>query len=419
LRYYQQIVETLRRNLNVAPARDVRDMAEQLRQEITSPRDDVPIHPHAVRAWPASISPPILAILPFRQTGADPLEAYLTAGLVSDLIGQLSVFRDIGVISHRSILGMRPDATDARVASDMLGVRYILAGTIRRSGASIRLSAELTDATTGSVLWSDVNDSGAALSFEMQDRLVGRVVSTLAPHVSVDDLRRLRANRPRSPVFYDTIMRVRQHLDSQQPDHWRNARSLLQSLIAAEPDYAEGHALLAECLGMLVERGASADIDADLRGMERATNAALMRDPNNLRALMLSAQRLLLFRRDYAGARALLATAVELYPSAALAWLFSALVCIGNEEADRAVAYAQHALTLSPYDFQIGLFQAVLSAAHYNAGNHRQAAEWGLRALSQPHIPDGLHRIMAALPAAIADVIRAAMSASSRRDFAM
>jgi TolB-like protein len=182
LLHYATITEVLKRALDVAPAQETRDIAQRLRREM-APSADQPaaVVAETVPASPAGFGQPPVAVLPYRQLGGETLPSHITEGLVADIVCQLAGLRYLSVISHGSTIGLQGTNIDARVASQLLGARYVVTGTIRRDGNDMRLTTELTDAANSAVIWAYSQDTTAAPTFAEQDRSSG-ASSIRSPH---------------------------------------------------------------------------------------------------------------------------------------------------------------------------------------------------------------------------------------------
>ncbi len=401
LRHYATITEVLKRELDVAPAQEIRDIDQRLRREMAPSADlPVPVVAETVPASPASFGQPPIAVLPYRQSDGETLPSHITEGLVADIVCQLAGLRDLRVISHGSTIGLRGPDIDARAASQMLGARYVVTGTIRRDGNDIRLTTELTDAANSTIIWAYSQDTTAALTFTEQDRIVGRIVNTLAPRVHEQELRRIRGKRPDDLTIYDKVLLAREHLDSMDHTRLLAAKPLLDDVVAEEPDYGEAHALLADYHGLIAAEGLSKNRESDIAAVDQSTARALSLDPDNIRSLVSYAHRKSLLRRDYAGARELFRRALDASPNNAMAWLWSSLLFSWLGEAEEAVARASRALELSPCDRQANKFYTTMCTAYYTAGSYREAAEWGIRALNEQSVMRGSYRFTAAALAA-------------------
>ena len=409
IRQYNACVEMLRRELGVRPAPETEALAQQVRSgeaqfAAVTPDKEIPWRP--VFPQPTD-GPPRLAVLPFLQLEREAVASHLSDGLVTDMICQLAGLRELSVVSHGSTLGLKDPGVDVRSAGRMLGVRYVVTGSIRRAGSSLRLTTELADAESGTLVWARSHDTEATLSFDDQDRLVAQIVNTLAPRVHEMELQRIRGKRPESLNVYEKILLAREHLLTMDHGNLLSAKQLLTDATEAEPYYAEPYALLADFHGLIAAEGLSHDRETDVAEVERLTRKALSLDSDNLRALIFYAHRKSLLQRDYATAQDLFRRALDVGPNSAQAWLWSSYVFSWVGETDEALRRAYHALQLSPHDRRAHDFYAAICTAHYTAGNYRDAADWGLRALGEPSVMRGTYRWTAASLAALGQIDQA------------
>lgn len=380
MRYYEQIVAILRRDLGIAPARETRELAQRLRREMDPlPEDATPAPAFPV---PRTLGPPI-AVLPFRQIGAEAVPSHLHQGLVTDIVCQLAGLRELSVISHGSTLGLQDGEQDPRAVGRMLGARYVVRGAMVRLGALLRLTTELADAETGMVVWARTHETSASVTFADQDRVVAQIVNTLAPRVRDIELQRIRGSRPESLSTYDKVLLAREHLMVMERDSFLTAKTLLDEVVAAEPGYADAYALAADWHSLFMSQGWTSDRIGHLGAVERLARQALTLDGDNVRALIFYGHRRSLLHRDYDGARALFGHALEVAPSSAHGWLWSSYTYSYLGDAEEALRRAGRALELSPRDRNAHDFYSALCVAHYTAGNYADAVEWGEKALGE------------------------------------
>ena len=138
---------------------------------------------------------PSVAVLPFASLSAEPNQAYFAAGLGDDLITQLSQISGLFVIDRNSAAGYKDKPVKPRELACDLGVRYVLEGSVQRSGGRLRINVALVDTEAGNHLWSDKYDRDASDVFAVQDDVISRVVSALKVTLST---RRAAADRPHS-----------------------------------------------------------------------------------------------------------------------------------------------------------------------------------------------------------------------------
>jgi TolB-like protein len=114
---------------------------------------------------------PSLAVLPFHNLGGDPEQDYFADGVVEDIITALSRFKSFAVISRNSSFVYKGRAVDVRQVAKDLGVRYVLEGSVRRSGGRLRIAAQLVEGATGAHLWAGNLDGALDEVFDFQDKI--------------------------------------------------------------------------------------------------------------------------------------------------------------------------------------------------------------------------------------------------------
>src|SRR5207247_1105150 len=119
---------------------------------------------------------PSIAVLPFDNMSGDPEQAYFADGITEDLITDLSKVSGLFVIARNSTFAYKGKAHDVREIAKALGVRYVLEGSVRKSGADIRVNAQLIDATSGGHVWADRYDGDLKNIFGLQDTVTRNVV---------------------------------------------------------------------------------------------------------------------------------------------------------------------------------------------------------------------------------------------------
>jgi adenylate cyclase len=342
--------------------------------------------------------PPWIAVLPFRAAGPDPVPDYFSGGLVEDIVCNLVRVQEPVVISANSTAGYRDQPQNLRRIGRELGVRYVAAGSIRKSGNRLRIAAELTEAESGVVLWAQPYDVEATLLFDVQDNIAGRIVSTWLPRLHEAELRRIRTKRPESMTAYDFVLQARDLVFRLDRQALEQATKLLACAISLESDYSAAHALMADLVTLRVGQGWSEDIAADARTSDRMAHAAITSDPYNTRALAIYAHNRSFLYRDYDTAVRLFDRALETAPNDANAWMWSTCTQAYIGDGPGSVARAERALRLSPRDALLFRYYSSLCLAHYTNGSYEEAAHWGrLAAHESPNYTANLRFTSAAL----------------------
>ena len=308
---------------------------------------------------------PSLVVLPFADMSPERNEGHFADGITEDLITELARIRWLFVIARNSAFAYKDRAVDVKQISRELGVRYVLEGSVRRSGQRMRINAQLVDATSGVHQWAERYDRDAGEIFAVQDEITSSVAAAVEPHLLV-------AEGNRTAYLSQDELSAWQLVARAQSQYWRLTKedfdasitSLTQAL-ERSPDFAPAQALLAFDLGFAahmgwVERGEW--IPVARRHAERAI-ALDDRNPWGYSALGYAA----MMQRRTEESLAAFRKAVALTPSSAAAHghLSHGLAFAGI--ADEAIKHGEIAMKLSPLDPAMARFMGGIAIAHYTA----------------------------------------------------
>jgi adenylate cyclase len=319
---------------------------------------------------------PSIAILPLDNLSGAAASDYFSDGVVEDLIVSLAGLRELRVISRTSTLSYRSGKTDVREVGRTLEVGYVLSGSIRRSATMVRVSVELTDSQTGFSLWAEVNDFPPGDLFEIQDRLVQRIVTRIAPHIREEELRRAMRLRPDSMTAYDRTLRALHLMDYMDKDMFGQAQDVLCEAMEDDPHFAMPVAWSVWWYIIWVGQGWSSDPASDFVAAKTLAERAITLDPNNALGLAMMAHLCSFLLHDYDGALIFFARALESGPSNAIVVAMYALTLAYVGRGQEAVDNANQAIRLSPLDHRMFLFHNILAWANFAAGSYAEAAKW-------------------------------------------
>ncbi len=136
---------------------------------------------------------PAIAVLPFDNLCGDPEQEYFADGFADELITLLSASREFPVIARNSSFTYKGKAVDVKQVSRELGVRYVVEGSVRKTGDRIRITAQLIDATTGGHVWAETYDRHLRDIFEIQDEITEAIVGSMGYALLLSEA---RASRP-------------------------------------------------------------------------------------------------------------------------------------------------------------------------------------------------------------------------------
>src|SRR5260221_4034460 len=155
--------------------------------------------PHSDRVAAASEAPaltlpdrPSVAVLPVANLSGDAEQDYFADGMVDDIVTGLSRINWLFVIARNSTFIYKGRAVDVKEVGRELGVRYVLEGSVRKTGARVRITGQLIDASTGNHLWADRFDSQVEEIFDLQDRVTASVVGAILPKLEQAEIERSR-----------------------------------------------------------------------------------------------------------------------------------------------------------------------------------------------------------------------------------
>jgi adenylate cyclase len=345
-------------------------------------------------------SRPSIAVLPLRNLTERPDDIFFADGIVEDIIVSLAGLRDLIVISRSSTMALIGRAEDLRSIGRTLGVRYIVTGSVRRSSKSIRVSVELTEAEGGITVWADSIDAPASDLFAVQDRIVRRIVSGVAPHVREEELRRALRRHPSSMTAYDLTLQALHMMEQLTPAEYGQAKDLLARAAEIDPTFAMPLGWAAWWHVCWIGQGWSRNRNEDAANAARLAERAIALDPHDALALAVQGHVRAYLFHDYDGALLYFERAVAAGPNHAIAVTLYALTCAYVGRADEAVEFAEHGLRLSPLDRMLYLFHNVLAWANYAKGAFGDAVKWARQSANEaPAFTANLRILMASLVA--------------------
>ncbi|MCI0601911.1 protein kinase [bacterium] len=200
-----------------------------------------------------------IAVLPFRNLGMDRENEYFSDGLTEELIADLSKISSLRVISRISAMRLKDSQKDVKDISKVLNVRYILEGSVRKAGVNLRITAQLTDTDSDSVLWSDKYGGTLEDVFEIQERVSRSIVDALSVRLTAKE-NRLLAERPFENIqAYDAYLRARNRIWTFDESQLNQAVSELKSALALSGDNIILYRGIGVAMWQYLNMGASAD----------------------------------------------------------------------------------------------------------------------------------------------------------------
>jgi adenylate cyclase len=315
---------------------------------------------------------PSIAVMPFANLSGDPEQDYFADGMVEDIITGLSRIKWIFVIARNSSFAYRGKAMDVKQVGRELGVRYVLEGSVRRSGDRVRMTSQLIDAGTGTHIWADQYDRALDDIFAVQDELTSSVVGVIEPTVRKAEIERARRKRPDSLDAYDLYLRALPFAFKAMPQEADKALTLLTRAIELQPDYAAAHAMIAWCHEQRYLRGGLQE-EVKQAALHHARTAIAV-GGDDAAALATAGFVIAVVEYDYETATAAFDRSFSLSFSSALALGFSSIVRAWQGDDATAIDHAERAIRLSPFDPLLYVPYIGLAYAHFAAGRFEEAA---------------------------------------------
>ena len=188
---------------------------------------------------------PGIAVLPFINMSGDRAQEYFSDGISEDIITALSKLRWFFVIARNSSFVYKGRSVHINEIAKDLGVRYVVEGSVRRSGDQVRISAQLNDVSTGSHLWAERYDRNIADVFAVQDEITEAIVAAIEPHLYAAESFRAQHKPPGSLDAWDLVMRGMSHFWRVTRQDNTVAQALLEKAIDIDPHYGKALGLLA------------------------------------------------------------------------------------------------------------------------------------------------------------------------------
>ncbi|GAH36078.1 unnamed protein product, partial [marine sediment metagenome] len=167
---------------------------------------------------------PAIAVLPFDNLSGDPEQEYFADGFADELITLLSASREFPVIARNSSFTYKGKPVDVKQVSRELGVRYVVEGSVRKTGDRLRITAQLIDATTGGHLWAETYDRHLRDIFEIQDEITEAIAGSMGYALLLSEARRAIHKEPQNLDAHDCRMRGMWHLYRLTREDNRKAR---------------------------------------------------------------------------------------------------------------------------------------------------------------------------------------------------
>jgi len=329
--------------------RQVKNIAKPLRVYSVSVDE-----PRVVAAAHSGEAPPLpdkpsIAVLPFDNMSGDPEQEYFSDGISEDIITDLSKVSGLYVASRYSAFVFKNAKVKIQQIATDLAVRFVLEGSVRKAGNSVRITAQLIDGSTGDHVWAERYDRELTNIFEVQDDIASSIVGALKVRILPSEERAIEKRQTINIDAYEYFLRGRQLLREMTRDRIELAEHMFREAIDQDAEYALAYAGLADCASVLVTHY---DKDASvLEGAVRNSRKALELDPNSAE-VHASRGRVLTLRGDHKLAADEFQIAIQIDPDLYEAHYYWGQEAMETGKLDEAATHMRRALEIGGNDLQ-------------------------------------------------------------------
>jgi adenylate cyclase len=334
-----------------------------------------------------------IAVLPFENMTGDPKQEYFTDGFTEQIITSLSKIPALFVISRNSSFTYKGKPVKVQKVSKELGVRYVLEGSIQKSGDRIRINVQLIDAISGQHVWAESYDRDLKDIFGLQDEVILKIASGMSVNLTAGEQARGWAEGTKSLEAYLKLIQGREYINMGNRESIALARRMAGEAIALDPKYADAYALLGATHMNDVFLGTSRPKDSIAKAIELTQKALAMNDSLADARSRLGVLYSWSGRYDEGIAEA--ERGVELDPNSGRANFYLALVLRYAGKSKEAIPVIQKTLRLEPIAPDI--YVQNLALVHFQTGDCKEALAACEKGLKRELDNLNSHVIMAAV----------------------
>ena len=322
---------------------------------------------------------PSVAVLPFKNLSGDATHDFFNDGITEDVITALSRFSNLLVISKSSSFPFKGSTLAPAEIGRLLNARYLLDGSIRRSGNRVRVGAQLIEATTGRLVWSETYNAEIDDIFTVQDTIAKSVVGAAAVELTRFEQERALAKPTSNLAAYEYVLRGWGAMSNNTRESIDEASELFQRALYLDPNYADAYAALGFTHFVAATSGWTEFRAQELERAEELAKKALTLDPASTRGYRLLSF-VSLARKRFDLALVHIERALEINPSDADNYTFRGAILMYAGRAKEALPWLEGALRID----RANSFAAIkLCMAYYLLRRYAEAVDACNRGLSR------------------------------------
>ena len=337
---------------------------------------------------------PSIAVLPFDNLSGDPQQDYFSDGLSDHLITNLSKVPHLFVIARNSTFTYKGKPVKVQKVAEELGVRYVLEGSVQKTGDRIRVTAQLIDAIKGHHLWAESYDRDLKDIFAVQDEIAFEILKALQVKLTGGEKLSIIGEGTENLKAYQKILQAMEVSQRFTPEANIQARQLAEEAIALDPKYPVAYRALAWTHFNELWGGWSKNRAKSFKRAVQVAQKAIELDDTQAGAHTLLGM-LHLYRRQYEKAIAAGERAVSISPNGAHYNAFFAVILRYAGRSEESIELTKKAMRLSP--IYPAWFLASLGIAYQMTGQYDEAIEAfrGCLERNPEHVPSYIHLVIA------------------------
>ena len=338
-----------------------------------------------------------IAVLPFTNFSGDPEQEFFADGITEDIISRLAGWRAFPVIARNSSFNYKGKTVDIKKVGEELGVRYVLEGSVRKSGRRVRVTMQLIRADTNHHITAERYDRDLTDLFDLQDEIAHTIAGAIEPEILKFERERIAERPPQSEDAYELYQHGMWH-------HYRNTRadnveaqSYFRRALAIDAQYPQASAALTIAVLNAGFLGWAEDAEANFGEAYELGQSAIRLDPRYPNAHYALGLVCMWTQRIDRGIAAL-EEAIRLNPSFAAADVMLGQMYLYAGRREEAIELAETGIRLSPTDPRLDRWLPALAGAHYQMRHYAEAVEAGRRSWTlNRNWPHGLRYVVAGL----------------------
>jgi adenylate cyclase len=340
---------------------------------------------------------PSIAVLPFANMSGDPDQEFFADGIAEDVTTALSRYPSLFVIARNSCFTYKGRAVDVKQVGRELGVRYVLEGSLRKSGTRIRVTAQLVEAEGGKHVWAERYDRDLAEIFAVQDEITEAVTIAIAPAIADAERQRAMRKPPENLDAWGAYQRGLWHYGRAGAEDNARAQQFFQQAIDLDPNFSDAYCGLVFVQSQQATQFQTRAFTDALNSAETLARLAVALDSNNAVARS-TLSYALLGRGDFDGALTEAERALALSPNLASGYWARGRTLIFSGRPEEGLRDVQTSLRLDPGGPDIALRLLHVTIGFYYAHAYGEAVEAARHAIrSFPSFPLPYRWLAAAL----------------------